>query len=95
MQYTNIRQVPRKVLKTTAWGPGFQHLPRDLTNVNAWKTMFDPYINKEEEEHMKIRGILKFNLMHLMHLFRMYQEHVSISVFYFILFYFILFFIFY
>ena len=22
---------------------GFQHLPRDLANVNAWKTMFDPY----------------------------------------------------
>ena len=22
----------------------FQHLPRDLANVNAWKTMFDPYI---------------------------------------------------
>ena len=25
-------------------GLGFQHLPRDLANVNAWKTMFDPYI---------------------------------------------------
>ena len=24
-------------------GRGFQHLPRDLANVNAWKTMFDPY----------------------------------------------------
>ena len=28
----------------TAYGLGFQHLPRDLANVNAWKTMFDPYI---------------------------------------------------
>ena len=26
------------------YGLGFQHLPRDLANVNAWKTMFDPYI---------------------------------------------------
>ena len=26
--------------------PGFQHLPRDLANVNAWKTMFDPFIDK-------------------------------------------------
>ena len=23
---------------------GFQHLPRDLADVNAWKTMFDPYV---------------------------------------------------
>ena len=43
-QCTNIRQVPWEVLKTEAEGCGFQHLPRDLANVNAWKTMFDPYI---------------------------------------------------
>ena len=34
----NIRQVPREVLKTVARGRGFQHLPRDLANVNALKT---------------------------------------------------------
>ena len=34
----NIRQVPREVLKTEAEGRGFQHLPRDLANVNALKT---------------------------------------------------------
>ena len=43
-QCINIRQVPREVLKTVAYGLGFQHLPADLANVNAWKTMFDPYI---------------------------------------------------
>ena len=43
-QCINIRQVPWEVLKTTAFGFGFQHLPRDLANVNTWKTMFDPYI---------------------------------------------------
>ena len=42
-QCINIRQVPWEVLKTMAFGLGFQHLPRDLANVNAWKTMFDPY----------------------------------------------------
>ena len=42
-QCINIRQVPREVLKTAASGLGFQQLPRDLTNVNAWKNMFDPY----------------------------------------------------
>ena len=43
-QCINIRQVPWEVLKTAAFGLGFQHLPRDLTDVNAWKTMFHPYI---------------------------------------------------
>ena len=33
----NIRQVPWEVLKTEAEGCGFQHLPRDLANVNAFK----------------------------------------------------------
>ena len=32
-----IRQVPWEVLKTEAEGHGFQHLPRDLANVNALK----------------------------------------------------------
>ena len=45
-QCINIRQVPWEVLKTAAFGLGFQHLPRDLANVNAWKTMFDPYMLK-------------------------------------------------
>ena len=43
-QCINIHQVPWEVLKTAAFGLGFHHLPRDLANVNAWKTMFDPYI---------------------------------------------------
>ena len=38
-----VRQVPWEVLKTEAEGRGFQHLPRDLANVNAMKTMFDRY----------------------------------------------------
>ena len=42
-QCINIRQVRWEVLKTTASGLGFQNLLRDLANVNAWKTMFDPY----------------------------------------------------
>ena len=31
----NVCQVPREVLKTEAEGLGFQHLPRDLANVNV------------------------------------------------------------
>ena len=30
----NIRKVPREVLKTEGEARGFQHLPRDLANVN-------------------------------------------------------------
>ena len=33
----NIRQIPREVLKTEGGGRGFQHLPRDLANVDALK----------------------------------------------------------
>ena len=43
-QCINIRQVPWEVLKIAALSLGFQHFARDLTNVNAWKTMFDSYI---------------------------------------------------
>ena len=43
-QCINIRQVPWEVLKTATFGLGFQHLPGELANVNAWKTMFDSYI---------------------------------------------------
>ena len=31
----DVRQVPREVLKTEAEGLSFQHLPRDLANVNV------------------------------------------------------------
>ena len=57
-QCINIREVPREVLKTAASGLGFQHLPRDLANVNARKIMFDPYImgthlnSNEYPQHM-------------------------------------------
>ena len=39
------------MLKTSVYGLGFQHLPRDLANVNAWKTMFDPYINTANADY--------------------------------------------
>ena len=54
-QCINIRQVPWEMLKTAAFGLGFQHLPRDLANVNAWKTMFDPYIKRQDVESTFIR----------------------------------------
>ena len=44
LSFINIRKVPREMLKTEGFALGFQHLPRDLANVNEWKIMFDPYI---------------------------------------------------
>ena len=41
LPFINIRKVPREILP---FALGFQHLPRDLANVNEWKIMFDPYI---------------------------------------------------
>ena len=49
LSFINIRKIPREVLKTSGFALGFQHLPRDLGNVNEWKIMFDPYIVIEEE----------------------------------------------
>ena len=56
-QCINIRQVPWKVLKTAAFGLDFQHLPRDLANVNAWKTMFDPYNQSRNKNKMTAHSI--------------------------------------
>ena len=60
-QCINIRQVPKEVLKTAASGLGFQHLPQDLANVNAWKTMFDPYITYTVVLHLPLSGQIQQN----------------------------------
>ena len=46
LSFFNIRKVPREMLKTSGFALSFQHFPRDLVNVNEWKIMFDPYIQK-------------------------------------------------
>ena len=46
LSFINICKVPRGILKTSGFALGFQHLPRDLANVNEWKIRFDPYIAK-------------------------------------------------
>ena len=64
----NIRKVPRELLKTEGFRKvprelalGFQHLPRDLVNVNEWKIMFDPYI----EKYFNIKLILYIPVVNL------------------------------
>ena len=44
--FINIRQVPWEVLKTEAEGRGFQHLPRDLANINALKNHVRSLLHK-------------------------------------------------
>ena len=51
------------MLKTEAVGRGFQHLPRDLANVNAWKTMFDPYIEKDVKSQVIHSSINQIRMM--------------------------------
>ena len=43
LSFINIRKVPRDVLKTEGF---FQHLLRDLANVNEWKIVYvDDLVN--------------------------------------------------
>ena len=56
----NIRQVPWEVLKTEAEGRGFQHLPRDLANVNALKNHVRSLLLHKKTEN--ICYILRYTL---------------------------------
>ena len=47
LSFINIRKIPREMLKTSGFALCFQHLSRDLANVNEWKIMFDPYTEVE------------------------------------------------
>ena len=66
LSFINIRKVPREISKTS--GFCFQHLPRNLANVNEWKIMFDPYnvmgislnISRDKTFH-EINMMLKLN----------------------------------
>ena len=48
----NIRQVPREVLKTEAGSHGFQHLPRDLANVNALRNHVGSLLLHKNGKHL-------------------------------------------
>ena len=48
----NIRQVPWEVLKTEAEGRGFQHLRRDLANVNALKNHVQSLLLHRNRKHL-------------------------------------------
>ena len=71
-QYINVCPVPREMLKTSAYGLGFQHLPRDLANVNAWNTMFDPYI-----DHSVFRTPSERLLLSKSYFLRLFTDFVS------------------
>ena len=55
----NIRQVPWEVLKTEARGCSFQHLLRDLGNVNALKNHVQSLLL-----HKNLKHLLHFTLFH-------------------------------
>ena len=54
----NIRQVPKEASTTEAGGRGFQHLPRDLVNVNALTTHARSLLlHKTEKKNATVRII--------------------------------------
>ena len=55
-----IRQVPWEVLKTEAEGRGFQHLQRDLANVNALENHVRSHLL-----HKKLQTIATFRVIFL------------------------------
>ena len=78
-QCINIRQVPWKVLKTAAFGLGFQHLQQDLANVNAWKTMFDPYILTQSAMLSTAYGKTFFFTEYIKHLWLWKKKHFALN----------------
>ena len=65
----NIRQVPWEVLKTEAEGCGFQHLPRDLANVNALKNHARSLLL-----HNKLKTFATFRVIFCTILFRLFTD---------------------
>ena len=65
----NIRQVPREVLKTEAGGRGFQHLPRNLANVNAFENHVRSLLL-----HKKLKTLATFCVIPCMILFRLFTD---------------------
>ena len=65
----NIRQVPWEVLKTEAEGRGFQHLPRDLANVNALKNHVRSLFL-----HKKLKIFAIFRVISCTFLFRLFTD---------------------
>ena len=55
----NIRKVPREVLKTKGEAQGFQHLLRDLANVNEWQNhVWSLLLHKSKENTPKIEKMV-------------------------------------
>ena len=65
----NIRQVPWQVLKTEAECRGFQHLPRDLANVNALKNHVRLLLL-----HKKLKTFATFRVISCTILFRLFTD---------------------
>ena len=66
---TDIRQVPWEVLKTEAEGRGFQHLHRDLANVNTLKNH-----DRSLLLHKKLKTFATFRVISCAILFRLFTD---------------------
>ena len=68
--FINIRKVSREVLKTEGEARGFQHLPRDLANVNEWQNhVWSLLLHKFKENTPKIEKIFAHFILQPYHHF--------------------------
>ena len=54
-------EIHKNSVRIKAYGLGFQHLPRDLANVNEKKNMFDPYNNV----HCMNLKVIRYHILQL------------------------------
>ena len=88
LSFINIRKVSRELLNTSGFALDFQHLPRDLANVNEWKIMFDPYIHKKFSLKIRVSSAL-FDLKSWLNGYDIYNPEVLTGhLFFFLLFFF-------
>ena len=64
-QASTHSQGPSGWLKTSGFGLGFQHFPRDLANVNGWKKMFAPFITAalDVTPHVVLVGYINIDFL--------------------------------
>ena len=68
--FINICKVPREMLKTEGKAQGFQHLPRDLANVNEWQNhVWSLLLHKFKENTLKIEKMFAHFILQPYHHF--------------------------
>ena len=65
--FINIRKVLREVLKTMGEARGFQHLPRNLVNVDEWQNHVWLLLHKSNQNTGKMEKIIAHFILQSYH----------------------------